>query len=225
MYLYSYSLYNLVRFAIWPWPLAKPVLVILWQRYSIVAALVPPYMIILRYLLRCSLCLRIHWSCPRWNNVGTSGKSSLGEVKEDDSEDSEESSLLLRRCCRFDRGELLAPFMGIVSSYCDWRMLLETLLCISIDCSAPMLAFSLCFSLLECWIGRGCGCVRRELSVSFALQNFGMPIYGKIMCGEAWNFGALSVRLDLALPLDRCIDELWGIPPVKFHLDRGIIDG
>ena len=42
--------------------------------------------------------------------------------------------------------------------------------------------------------------------------------------GRDWNFGALSVHLDLALPLDRCLDDLLKIPPVKFHLDRGIVN-
>ena len=81
-----------------------------------------------------------------------------------------------------------------------------------------------CFFLLECWIGRGCGCVRRELSVSFAFMN--AKIYGQTHShsGRDWNFGALSVHLDLALPLDRCLDDLLKIPPVKFHLDRGIVN-
>ena len=73
-------------------------------------------------------------------------------------------------------------------------------------------AVSVCF-LLECWIGRGCGCVRGELSVSFALQCWECQIYGNLGSERCGIFEVCLCDVDLALPLDRRLDELWEIPP------------
>lgn len=136
----------------------------------------------LRYFRRCSLCLRRHWSCPRWYKVGTAAERSSASLPNDD----DESLLFLRRCCRFSLGEpvILEPS----SSKLIFMMLLETFDCISMDCSAPMISNCLFVFWRVCRLG---GFLL--LSCCLALEFGGAQNYDETrgnfvvcLCGSFW---------------------------------------